>query len=141
MDQRLNFITLGVNNLAAMKEFYTLKFGWKPMNDDPGIVFFRLNGFILALYPKGELADDIGIKGDGFGFKGLSLSINFTSEKEVETVYENLTDNGVRGIRKPEKVFWGGFRGYVADPEDNYWELAFNPYLDLDENGNVASQE
>jgi uncharacterized protein len=141
MEQRLSFVTLGVKDLSAMKEFYTGKFGWEPIKDDQGIVFFKLNGFILALYSADELADDIGIKAQASGFKSFTLSINFRSEKEVERAYEQLTGKGVRGIRKPEKVFWGGFRGYVADPEDNYWELAFNPYLTLDKSGNVASHE
>jgi uncharacterized protein len=132
-------ITLGVEDLTLMRAFYIEKFGWTPMQEQEGIVFFRLNGLVLALYPKNELADDIGIRHDGAGFKQFSLSINFNSEREVDEVYKDLVRRGVTGVRTPEKVFWGGHRGYVADPEQNYWELAYNPFLALDADGNVAS--
>jgi uncharacterized protein len=141
MDQRLNFITLGVKNLAAMRAFYIDKFGWTPMQDEDGIVFFQLNGIVLALYPQDELAQDIGIPASGDGFKRFSISINFHSEKEVDTAYQNLVKKGVKGIQSPEKVFWGGYRGYISDPESNYWELAYNPFLTLDTFGNVAPPE
>ena len=141
MDQRLTFITLGVIDLAMMRDFYVEKFGWTPMQDNEGIVFFRLNGIVLALYSSSELAEDVGIAGHGSGFKRFSLSINFNSADEVDKVYDELLENGVQGIRKPEKVFWGGYRGYIADPEGNFWELAHNPFLPLDEDGNVAPPE
>jgi uncharacterized protein len=141
MQQRLNFITLGVRDLPSMRLFYIEKFGWNPMQDDDGIVFFRLNGFVLALYPEDELADDIGVTPDGSGFKKFSMSINFVSEEEVDAVYRKLVSSGVRSVRRPEKVFWGGYRGYIADPEGNFWELAYNPFLPLDDDGNVAPAE
>ena len=30
---------------------------------------------------------------------------------------------------------WGGYSGYVADPDGNLWELAHNPGWPLDERG------
>lgn len=62
MQQRLSFITLGVNDLDSVKNFYIEKFGWKPLKDSDGIVFFKLNGFILALFPNEELAKDANLK-------------------------------------------------------------------------------
>ena len=32
----------------------------------------------------------------------------------------------------------GGFRGYVADPDGNSWEIAWNPAWTIDENGHVT---
>ena len=61
MEQHINFITLGVRNLDAMKRFYTDVFGWTPLKDSDGIVFFQLNGLILSLFPEDELAADAGI--------------------------------------------------------------------------------
>lgn len=138
MDQRLTFITLGVHNLTDMRDFYVTRFGWQPMQEGEGIVFFRLNAIVLALYSADELAEDIGIGGEGVGFKRFSLSINFASIEQVDLAYAQLVEKGVQGVRPPEKVFWGGYRGYIADPEGNYWELAYNPFLPLDGDGNVA---
>ena len=79
MQQRLSFLTIGVNDLEQMKNFYIEKFGWQPMKDNDGIVFFKLNGFILGLFPANELAEDIGISQDGSGFKRITTAINFSS--------------------------------------------------------------
>ena len=141
MQQRITFFTIGVSDLDAMKNFYKEKFGWEAMKDSDGIVFFKLNGFIFGLFPKDELAEDIGVKNDGKGFKQFSLAINLDSEKAVDKLFEEFKKKDVKIIKAPEKVFWGGYRGYVADIENNYWEFAFNPFLKLDPDGNVDSHE
>lgn len=141
MKQLIHFITLGVHDLDKMKSWYVQKFGWKPMKDENGIVFFRLNGFILGLFPADELARDIGTSQEGNGFKKFSLAINFNSEKEVDQAVEELKKKGVRIIKEPQKVFWGGYHAYIADAEDNYWELAYNPFLKMDKDGNVVSHD
>jgi hypothetical protein len=48
--------------------------------------------------------------------------------------------NGVAIIKQPEEVFWGGYSSYVADPDNNLWEIAFNPFLSLDEGGNTSEE-
>lgn len=141
MKQLLHFITLGVRDLDLMKTWYMQKFGWKPMKDENGIVFFKLNGFILALFPANELAEDIGVSNDGKGFKKISLAINFNSESEVDEAIDDLKKKGVKIVKEPQKVFWGGYHAYVVDAEENYWELAYNPFLKMDEDGNVASHD
>jgi len=141
MQQRLSFLTIGVNDLELMKNFYVEKFGWQPMKDSDGIVFFKLNGFILGLYSANELAADIGIPQDGSGFTRVTMAINFSSEKEIDDVFAELEQKGVRIVKPPAKVFWGGYSGYVADIENNYWEFAFNPFLSMDEDGNVSEHK
>jgi hypothetical protein len=32
-------------------------------------------------------------------------------------------------------VFWGGYVGYFADPDNFLWEVAYNPFWPLDEHG------
>ncbi|HMT27964.1 MAG TPA: VOC family protein [Bacteroidia bacterium] len=139
MKQKLNFITIGVEDLEKMKTFYRDIMGWTPLKDSDGIVFFKLNCFILALFPARELANDIGIENDGNGFKKFTMAINFSSEKEVNEQFNYLENNGVKIMKAPEKVFWGGYSGYFSDPENNYWELAYNPFLEMDEEGNVIN--
>lgn len=141
MKQLIHFLTVGVHDLDKMKTWYKQKFGWKTLKDENGIVFFKLNGFIFALFPADELAKDIGVPGDGNGFKKFSLAINFNSEKEVDDAVADLKKQGVKIIKEPQKVFWGGYHTYITDAEDNYWELAYNPFLKFDKDGNVASHE
>jgi catechol 2,3-dioxygenase-like lactoylglutathione lyase family enzyme len=139
MKQRINFLTIGVDDLEKMKNFYKNSFGWTALKEEEEIVFFKLNGFILGLFPKEELAKDIGIAQDGLGFKRFALAINCNSEQEVDQTFEMLRSAGVTIIKDPAKVFWGGYSGYIADVENNYWEIAFNPFLELDQQGNVLN--
>lgn len=130
MKQTLTLLTLGVHDFPAMKSWYKEIFGWTPLQENDGIVFFKLSGgTTLALFSSAELAEDIGVPQDGHGFKRITLAINFRSEKEVDKAMDEMRKKGVRIVREPERVFWGGYRGYLADPENNYWELAYNPHL------------
>ncbi len=49
------------------------------MLDNDGIIFFKLNGFILSLFPANELAEDAGVPNDGQGFKRFTLAICLNS--------------------------------------------------------------
>ena len=138
MEQRLTYITLGVSDLKAASIFYEKKLGWKRSKSSMGdIVFFTLNGFILALYPRHELAKDATVPAKGSGFKGVTFSHNLGSEKEVDKLVASLKKKGVKVVKPPQKVFWGGYSSYIADPDGNLWEIAYNPYLKLDKKGNV----
>jgi catechol 2,3-dioxygenase-like lactoylglutathione lyase family enzyme len=140
MEQRLTFITLGAKDTSALKQFYIEKFGWKPVKTD-GIIFFKMNGFILAFYPADELAKDAGVPADGSGFKKFTLSINYRSENEVDEAFKTLKSKAVHVVKAPQKASWGGYSGYVADPEGNLWEIAYNPFLEIDNNGNVGAHQ
>lgn len=141
MEQRISFITLGVNDLEKSKNFYQNKFGWKTLKDSNGIVFFKLNGLILGLFPLDELAQDAGVAEDGSGFKRFTLAFNLRSEQEVDQLFLELRKKDVKIIKQPEKVFWGGYRGYIVDPDNNLWEIAYNPFLILDDHGSVIGHK
>ena len=138
MEQRLSMITLGISDLQASIDFYSNVFGWKKIeSDNYDIAFFQLNGIQFALYDRVRLAEDATIDPEGSGFKGFTLAYNARSEKEVEEIVSDLRVKGVRIIKIPQKVFWGGYNSYVADPDDNLWEIAFNPFLSIDAPGNI----
>ncbi|MEJ8756709.1 VOC family protein [Pontibacter sp. H259] len=140
MEQRITLITLGVKNLQRSRDFYINIFGWKPLEtSNESILFFQLNGIQLALFPQESLADDAGVPADGKGFRGFSLAHNVRSEKEVDELVAVLEAKGVKVLKQPEKVFWGGYSSYIADPDDNLWEIAYNPFLPLDASGNTES--
>ncbi len=138
MEQRLTIVTLGVDDLEVSSEFYEQKFGWKKMSSsNENISFFQLNGILLSLYPKEKLAEDATVKAEGSGFKAFTLAYNTRTQKEVDDLITELAKKGVTIVKPPQKVSWGGYSGYIADPDGNLWEIAFNPYLAMDEGGNV----
>ncbi len=139
MEQRLTIITLGVSNLKKSTNFYETKFGWKKSKiSNQYISFFILNGIQLALYHRNTLAEDATVNSVGNGFNSFTLSYNTKSIEEVDQLIEQLRAKGVEIIKEPKKVDWGGYSGYISDLDGNLWEIAFNPYLKLDEKGNIA---
>lgn len=131
MEQRLTIITLGVKNLQQSTQFYTEIFGWsKSQHSNEGIAFFELEGMQLALYSEEKLVEDAAISSNGNGFKGFTLAYCTRTEQEVDELFAKFEAAGVRIVKRPEKVFWGGYSGYIADPDENLWEIAFNPFLD-----------
>ena len=138
MEQRITIIGLGVNDLDTASDFYEHKFGWKKMEtSNESISFFQLNGVLLSLYPREKLAEDATVDAKGSGFKAFSLAYNTRSREEVDELIELLEAKGVVIVKRPEEVFWGGYSSYISDPDGNLWEIAFNPFLPIDADGNV----
>jgi hypothetical protein len=138
MDQRLTIITLGVENVKVSTDFYEKTLGWKKMDSsNENITFFKLNGIMLSLFQKDSLAIDAEVQAEGTGFRSFSIAYNARSIDEVNAVFKDLTEKDVKIIKQPKEVFWGGYSGYFADPDGFLWEVAYNPYLEMDEKGNI----
>jgi catechol 2,3-dioxygenase-like lactoylglutathione lyase family enzyme len=141
MNQHLHIVTLGVRDLEASRTFYAETLGWKISRPQEGIVFFQAGGVVLALFPREELAKDALIPSEGNGFAGFSLAYNAQSEAEVDEIIRDLRSKGVRILKEPQKVFWGGYSSYFADPDGYCWEVAYNPFFPFDDNGNLKLEE
>ncbi|MGK7389025.1 MAG: VOC family protein [Candidatus Cyclobacteriaceae bacterium M2_1C_046] len=138
MEQRITIITLGVTNLSRSESFYSDILGWtKTQDSNENIIFYNLNGILLSLYPKNKLAEDAGIINTEDGFNGFSLSYNTRTEEEADALFYKLKEADVAIVKLPEKVFWGGYSGYIADPDGNLIEIAYNPHLTITETGSV----
>lgn len=122
-------ITLGVRDMAASIRFYEEGLGWPRMESPPDVAFFTLNGTWLGLYGRDALAEDAGVPEDGHGFGAVALAHNVASEAEVDAVVDQAVAAGARLVKKPQKVFWGGYSGYFADPDGHLWEVAHNPHF------------
>jgi catechol 2,3-dioxygenase-like lactoylglutathione lyase family enzyme len=138
MDQHLHIITLGVKNLETSRKFYSEALGWTPSSaSSEGITFFQAGGAVLALFPYEALAEDALTAAEGSGFSGVTLAYNARSESEVDEIIRDLNARGVKIVKEPQKVFWGGYSSYFADPDDYRWEVAYNPFFPFDESGNL----
>ena len=141
MNQHLHIVTLGVSDLEASRKFYAETLGWKISRPQEGIVFFQAGGVVLALFPREELAKDVLVSSDGNGFAGFSLAYNAQSEAEVDEIIGDLKSKGVKILKDPQKVFWGGYSSYFADPDGYCWEVAYNPFFSFDEKGNLKLEQ
>lgn len=137
-DRRITLVTLGVSDVARATRFYE-KLGWKksPASQD-SVTFIKLNGIVLSLFGRDALVRDAGLSDSGSGFSGVSLAHNLNSEEEVDKAYEFALSCGATAVKKPAKVFWGGYSAYFADPDGHLWELACNPYAPLDAGGDMT---
>jgi len=129
MKPRISMITLGVRDLAAAVKFYEEGLGFPRMESPPEVAFFTLNGTWLGLYGREALAEDAMVPAEGSGFEGFTLSHNVESEAEVDAVVEKALKAGAALVKKPQKVFWGGYSGYFEDLDGHLWEVAYNPHF------------
>ena len=120
-------ITLGVRDLAASIDFYENGLGFPRMESPPEAAFFTLNGTWLGLYGREALAEDAQVSAQGNGFEAFTLAHNVETEKEVDTVVSQAVAAGATLVKKPQKVFWGGYSGYFKDLDGHLWEVAHNP--------------
>jgi uncharacterized protein len=136
VEQRLSLVTLGVHDLARARRFYE-SLGWatgaKPEDD---VVFFQAGGTIVALWDRGNLAEDSGV-GDGGGWGGVTLAHNVRSPAEVDAVIAEAEAAGATIPRHGGETFWGGYSGVFVDPDGHPWEVAHNPHWTLRDDGSV----
>ena len=82
MEQRLSLVTLGVSDLARARVFYEA-LGWTTgAEPDDDVVFFQAGGMIVALWGRGQLAEDSAIEDTG-GWGGVTFAYNTRSPAEV----------------------------------------------------------
>ena len=135
--QRVTLITLGVADLTRARAFYAA-LGWAAADETPGVSFYQMQGAVLELFPMSDLAKDQGRPDARLGTGAMTLAQNFATGAEVDAAYAHALSAGATALKSPEKVFWGGYSGYYADPDGHVWELAFNPFWPLATDGSLT---
>ena len=139
MEQRVSLITLGVADLQRAVAFYERVVGWKAAPSPPEIAFFDLNGVVFSLYPHDDLAKDMNTNAKENGvYQGCALAHNVRSKEEVDAIFARLKQKGATIVKEPQLAAWGGYSGYFADPDGHKWEIAYNPYWTIRNDGRVS---
>jgi hypothetical protein len=135
MEQRISLITLAVADMARSAAFYEA-LGWQREDSPDGVIAFNLLGQTLGLYPRDNLARDMGLSPEDIGgFSGVTLAHNVREKADVARIAEAAAAAGARLIKVPHDVFWGGHIAYFADPDGHVWEIAFNPFSPVGADG------
>jgi uncharacterized protein len=129
VDPRISMITLAVADMARAVRFYEQGLGLPRRASPPEVAFFELNGSWLGLYGRAALAEDAEVSAEGQGFEGFALAHNLNSEAAVDALMARAEAAGAVVVKRPQKVFWGGYSGYFRDPDGHLWELAHNPFF------------
>lgn len=141
MEKRLSLITLGVDDLTRSRAFYEGGLGWCVDEAQEGILFYQLNGLILGLFPREDLAKDANTTNGPCGFSGIALTYCTQTRKEADEILMRARDAGARILKWGQDMEWGGYSGYFADPDGHLWEVMYNPFWDMDEVGNTHLPE
>ncbi len=128
MDQRISFITLAVADLTRSHAFYVEGLGWRPELYLPDEVLMIRAGerLVLSLWAETEFESEVGEIRRGPGAVPITLAHNVRTAAEVEEILALAASLGAP-VGVPERREWGGYTGYLADPDGFRWEIATNP--------------
>ncbi|GGH12117.1 hypothetical protein GCM10007036_09700 [Alsobacter metallidurans] len=139
---RVSLITLAVADVARSTAFYAA-LGW-PLSfaSQAEVSFFDLDGLVLSLYGRDALAADLGLQPAAPPQPGVAptftLAQNQRSREAVDRVLAEATAAGGTLLKAGHETHWGGYVGYVADPDGHVWEIAHNPHWPLDASGRIV---
>lgn len=135
--QQMSVITLGVEDLGPSRAFYAEGFGWQSVFENEDIIFYQMNGFVLGTWLRAKLEQDM--QRQNLNQPGsFALGHNVSTKDDVQPLIDRLVAAGGTLLRNGDAPPHGGFRGYVADPDGNAWEIAWNPMWPIDQEGHVT---
>jgi predicted lactoylglutathione lyase len=138
----ITLITLTVADIATATRFYeSLGFVKSKRASQDDVTFMRAGGVVLALWGREAQLEDASAEAIWTGNGGIVVARNLASEAEVDAAMAQAEAAGARILKPAAKAFWGGYNGYFADPDGHVWEIAFNPFWQLDEEGRVKLPE
>jgi uncharacterized protein len=123
-----NVVTLGVTDFDAERRFYR-HMDWPQVFDSEDFAVFELRGALLALFPVDKLAVDGHAQPEvGKGGIRFSVIVNVDEPHKVDELIEQARSAGATITKEPvEAEFFTGRDAYFADPEGNFWEVAWAP--------------
>jgi predicted lactoylglutathione lyase len=141
MEQRISLITLGVRDLAASTAFFE-RLGWRrSAKAYDGVAFFQVGSIVISLFPFDKLAEDAGVSARQSGSNGCTIAHNCRTKEGVDAVLAEAEAAGATIVKPAEDVFWGGYSGYFRDLDGHLWEVAWNPFLPIDDDDGVHLQD
>ena len=140
MKPRVTIITIGVDDLERAFRFYhdgleLTSEGIVGREFEYGAVaFFDLQaGLKLACWPRESIAHDSGLALSSRSPTEFTLVHNVASREEVDAVMRQAENAGATLVKPAQETFWGGYAGYVQDPDGHLWEVVWNPQWRLNE--------
>jgi hypothetical protein len=127
--QRLTYLTLGARDMSRLRAFYT-GLGWHERDGSTEkFTTYQVGPLVLALYPLellgAEAAPDE--PAPSAQWNGVTLGLNVDSADAVDETFGVAVGAGARAVASPVRREWGGYSGYLADPEGNRWEITWAP--------------
>jgi predicted lactoylglutathione lyase len=141
MKPRVHVITLAVEDLERSLSFYRslgLQSKGIVATEFPGdeemaagaIATFELEGVILCVFPRFELAKDAKVRTPSPSSGLFSIGHAVGSREEVDSLITAAEKaGGTVTVRAYDRPF-GVYSGYFQDPDGHLWEILWNPALE-----------
>jgi uncharacterized protein len=136
MDQKINVITLGVEDVPRAREFYE-RLGWTVHFTDGDIVMFQAGPMVVSLWDRGKLAADSGVESPGSVWGGFTLGYAVPDRAGVDALCHDAEAAGATVTSPPQDKGFG-YSGVFADPDGHTWEVAWIQALTLQADGTVT---
>jgi metallothiol transferase len=117
-------VTFYVSDLEKSKEFYEKTLGLEKKYEYSSYVGFVCGGVEIGLIPKPEKEKKV---------NPFSPTVEFLVD-DVERVYNELKQRGVKFIKELHEEPWGGKQATFTDPDGNVLEIAqinWKKYFDV----------
>jgi hypothetical protein len=127
--QKLTVVTLGARDMPALRAFFD-RMGWQARDGSSDqFTTYQVGSAVLALYPLELLGAEAapGEPAPASDWNGVTLGLNVESATAVDETFRRAVDAGARAVAGPVRREWGGYSGYIADPEGNRWEITWAP--------------
>lgn len=134
----LSSITLGVRDIDSSRQFYQETLGWKSSSiSSKNIVFIKAGSMVISLIPLISLEQEMRSKFEN-SRASVKLAYQVESKEKVDRIFAELKAKNVPIVNNPSSVFWGGYSGQFEDPDGYIWEIAYNPHLKLNNDGEIV---
>ncbi len=137
----ISLVTLGVADIAAATAFYERLGFVRSGASQESVSFFTAGPVVLALWSRAEQCADAKAEALWTGNGGTVVAMNCATEAEVDQMLDQARTAGAKLLKPATKTSWGGYNGYFADPNGHVWEVAYNPFWPLREDGRIDLPE
>lgn len=69
------------------------------------------------------------------------MALNMRGKEEVDSMVVVVEKAGALIIKSSKDAFWGGYSSYFEDPDGHLWEVAWNPFTEVEMNGRLIIEE
>ena len=115
--------------MPTLRAFYG-ELGWqeRPGSSDD-FATYEAGGVLVALYPAEQLGEEAapGEPMPEGNWNGMTLGVNVETPEAVDEMFHSALAAGALAVADPVTREWGGYSGYIADPEGHRWEIAWAP--------------
>lgn len=137
----ISLVTLCVADIAKATAFYERLGFVRSSASEEDVTFFRAGAVVLGLWSRKEQIEEAKAEALWTGNGGIVVAMDCTSESEVDAMLAKAETAGATVLKPGTKAFWGGYNGHFADVDGHVWEVAYNPFWPLQEDGRIDLPE